>query len=291
MVKGYLKNRLNLTNRQKIVDVINEWGIGWCSNQVEVSWDKSVAQLAGLHNEAKGNQTFHNRIVVPIRDARAQICGFGGRILPDYATEYTPKYLNSKESEVFHKQGLLFGLSESLAKTKSKSTWILTESYFDVINMHARGIQSAVAIMGTAVSEKQVDLLVQTRKVNGVLVLAHNDKNCAGMKSAIASYELIIARGIRVNICRPMGNFKDVSDIFESQPDMTWVDATANIINRSYLQALEEIGVDNETERIERALLLAKKIQSPLFQDDFLTDLSAELGRSKQVLKNQMSYL
>jgi DNA primase len=291
MVKGYLKGRLNLTDRQKIVDVINEWGIGWCSNQIEVSWDKNIAQLAGLYNESKGNQTFYNRIVVPIRDGRGQVCGFGGRILPDYATDYTPKYLNSKENEVFHKQDLLFGLSESLAKTNSKSIWILTESYFDVVNMHARGIRSAVAIMGTAVSEKQVDLLVQTRKVNGVLILAHNDKNFAGMKSAIASYELIAARGIKVNICRPMGDFKDVSDIFESQPDMTWVDATANITNRSYLQALEEIGVDDESERIERALRLAKKIQSPLCQDDFLIHLSAELGRSKQLLKNQMSYL
>lgn len=286
-IKGYVAKRLNLPNKSKILDTINEFGIGWCNGIGKPEWIESVAAQCGLVNN--DYQTFKNRIVVPIKNKQGQVCGFGGRVLPQLQTDKTPKYLNSKENSLFEKQGLLFGLFESMAKVKDKQTWILTESYFDVINMHARNVKAAVANMGTAITEKQIDLLLNTQKVSAVLIIAHNDKNMAGLRSAITSYELLSAKGVKVQIVLPIDPYKDLGDIFEAQ--QIGFDQIGNYVQQiDYQDALCKTGLSKE-DGIKNSLGIAKKIKSPLFQDAYLEDLSIKTGVNKSTLKAEMSYL
>lgn len=102
---------------------------------------------------------FRNRAVFPIRTAEG-IVGFSGRTLS--ADKKTPKYYNSRETEVFHKKDVLFGMEE--AKQSSLPNMILCEGYLDVISLHQAGLDSAVAPMGTAFTESQQAQIEQTGK-------------------------------------------------------------------------------------------------------------------------------
>lgn len=98
---------------------------------------------------------FRGRIMFPIRDRRARIVGFGGRVLDDSL----PKYLNSPETSLFHKSREVYGLYELLKKNSKPERILIVEGYMDVIALAQFGINYAVAALGTAASQAHLDLL------------------------------------------------------------------------------------------------------------------------------------
>ena len=98
---------------------------------------------------------FRGRIMFPIRDKRARIIGFGGRVLDDSL----PKYLNSPETSLFHKGKEVYGLYELLEKNSKPQRILIVEGYMDVIALAQYGINYAVAALGTATSQAHLDLL------------------------------------------------------------------------------------------------------------------------------------
>jgi DNA primase len=103
---------------------------------------------------------FRGRIMFPIRDKRARIIGFGGRVLDDSL----PKYLNSPETSLFHKGKEVYGLYELLQKNSKPQRILIVEGYMDVIALAQFGIHYAVATLGTATSQSQLDLLFRFTK-------------------------------------------------------------------------------------------------------------------------------
>lgn len=103
---------------------------------------------------------FRGRIMFPIRDKRARIIGFGGRVLDDSL----PKYLNSPETSLFHKGKEVYGLYELLQKNSKPQRILIVEGYMDVIALAQFGIHYAVATLGTATSQAQLDLLFRFTK-------------------------------------------------------------------------------------------------------------------------------
>lgn len=103
---------------------------------------------------------FRGRIMFPIRDKRARIIGFGGRVLDDSL----PKYLNSPETSLFHKGKEVYGLYELLQKKSKPQRILIVEGYMDVIALAQFGIHYAVATLGTATSQAQLDLLFRFTK-------------------------------------------------------------------------------------------------------------------------------
>ena len=89
---------------------------------------------------------FAGRLIIPIRDIKGNVVGFGGRSL----TQSNPKYLNSPETEIFKKKEILYGFYEGLAYTKERKRIIIVEGYFDVMSMHQEGFSETVAPMGTS---------------------------------------------------------------------------------------------------------------------------------------------
>ena len=113
---------------------------------------------AGLLINKEGGQLydrFRGRIMFPIRDKRARIIGFGGRVLDDSL----PKYLNSPETSLFHKGREVYGLYELLQKNSKPQRILIVEGYMDVIALAQFGIHYAVATLGTATSKAHLDLL------------------------------------------------------------------------------------------------------------------------------------
>lgn len=118
---------------------------------------------AGLALESeKGNvhDRFRNKLMFPISDERNRIIGFGARVLDDSE----PKYINSPQTPLFDKSGSLYGIEKAVQKIREKDEVIIVEGYMDVITTHQNGFTNVVASMGTAINEKQINLIKRFTK-------------------------------------------------------------------------------------------------------------------------------
>lgn len=156
---------------------------GW--NNLLSEFDKEVLLQAGLaRKKDNSNQTydhFRDRLIFPIKDRRGRVLGFGGRVLDDSK----PKYLNSPETEVFQKGKQVYGLYELLRTVSKPERILVVEGYMDVIAMAQHQIPYAVATLGTAMTEDQINLLFRH---SGELVFCF-DGDQAGRKAAWRALE------------------------------------------------------------------------------------------------------
>ncbi|MGH6719442.1 MAG: DNA primase [Alphaproteobacteria bacterium] len=121
------------------------------------------------------------RVVFPISDPRGRVVGFGGRILG--AGE--PKYLNSPETPLFHKGSLLYGLAQARLPAREAGRVVVVEGYMDVIALHQAGIANAVAPLGTALGDRQLELLWRVAPEVAVCL----DADTAGFNAAVRAYQ------------------------------------------------------------------------------------------------------
>ncbi len=133
---------------------------------------------------------FYRRLIIPIRDHRGRIVGFGGRILQGEG----PKYINSPESEIFRKRNLLYGLHEGLAYLRDTGSALLVEGYFDVITLHQEGFRNAVASLGTSFGREHADLLAKF--VSRVYLLFDGDS--AGRRAVRLAAPYLLRSGLEV---------------------------------------------------------------------------------------------
>lgn len=121
---------------------------------------------------------FKGRLMFPIQDHMGKVIGFGGRIIGKQ--EGVAKYINSPETEVYHKSRVLYGISQAKQTIRDEDRAILVEGYMDVISLHQAGIRNAVAASGTALTEDQIRLIGRFSK--NVLIIF--DADAAGIKAA-----------------------------------------------------------------------------------------------------------
>ena len=147
-------------------------------------WPREMLKAAGLLSikDAGGaHDWFRDRVMFPIRDRRGRVVGFGGRVLG----EGVPKYLNSPETEVFHKHREVYGLYELLETVRKPESILVVEGYLDVIALAQHGLCNAVATLGTATSTEQIGLLF---RYASTLVLCF-DGDTAGRNAAWKAME------------------------------------------------------------------------------------------------------
>ncbi|WP_152046008.1 DNA primase [Aureimonas psammosilenae] len=150
---------------------------------------KGEIEGAGLvvHGEgiAVSYDRFRDRVMFPIEDVRERVIAFGGRAM---SAEAQAKYLNSPETEVFNKGSTLFNLARARRAVKAAGTLVLVEGYMDVIALHQAGFENAVAPLGTAMTDRQLDLLWRTTP-EPILCF---DGDAAGVKAANRAAELAL---------------------------------------------------------------------------------------------------
>jgi DNA primase len=145
----------------------------------------------------KGNyhfDRFAGRVMFPIHGISGQIIGFGGRILKK--DEKTAKYLNSPESEIYHKSNVLYGLFLAKQQIIKNDKCYLVEGYTDVISLHQTGIENVVASSGTALTHEQVRLVKRFTK--NITVLYDGDE--AGIKASLRGIDIILEEGLNVKV-------------------------------------------------------------------------------------------
>ena len=207
---SYLKGR-GLTDK-----TINDFGLGYAlkSSNALYNYLKSKgysdelmikAELV-VFKEGRGIfDMFWNRVIFPIMDINSKVIAFGGRVMG----EGEPKYLNSKETDIFNKRRNLYGLN--FAKHSRKSYMLLCEGYMDVIALHQAGFTNSVASLGTALTEEQARLIA--RYVKEVMITYDSDG--AGVKAALRAIPILKSAGIRTKILK-LAPFKDPDELIKN---------------------------------------------------------------------------
>ena len=172
-------------------DTIAYWRLGYAPEDwqhLAKAFPQDIAglKLVGLIRTSDNGRDFdllRDRVIFPIRDAKGRVVGFGGRALNN---EIKPKYINSPDSEVFHKNQLLYGLYEG--RKQKANDWLMVEGYMDVIALQQYGISGAVATLGTA---SNADHLTTLFKQNNQITIAF-DGDAAGQKAARRTLEIAL---------------------------------------------------------------------------------------------------
>lgn len=204
--------RTYLAGRGITAATVKRFGLGFAPNawtgltdaMLKKGYSRQELLDAGLavssQKNAKSNiyDKFRNRVMFPIIDLRDNIIGFGGRVMDDSK----PKYLNSPETTIFNKRKNLFALN--LAKKSKQGRIILCEGYMDTVTLHQYGFDCAVASLGTALTEEQVNLL---SKYTQQVILTY-DSDAAGQDATKRAIPMLERAGIQVKVIR-MNEAKD----------------------------------------------------------------------------------
>jgi len=186
-------------------DTLHKFGLGYCLNQ----WDGFInaATAAGYKTEylEKGGlikqredgtwfDFFKGRVMFPIHNLSGKVIGFGGRVLEKNVK--TAKYLNSPESDVYHKSDVLYGIYFAKKSIKEHDNCYLVEGYTDVVTLHQGGLENVVASSGTSLTEGQIKLI--KRFTDNVTVLYDGD--FAGIKASLRGIDMLLENGLNVNV-------------------------------------------------------------------------------------------
>jgi len=151
---------------------------------------------SGADADAGVYDAFRDRIVFPIQSLSGRVIGFGGRIMPGADDDRAPKYLNSPDSPIYHKNKVLYGLAESRAAIRKHESVIITEGYMDYLSLYQAGIEHVVAACGTAFGSAQAALL--HRYTHRAYILG--DSDAAGRRAAVRAAGLLLEHGFLVHV-------------------------------------------------------------------------------------------
>ena len=147
-----------------------------------------------IANENYKLDRFHGRVIFPIHSLSGQVIGFGGRILKSGAK--AAKYLNSPESDTYHKSRVLYGLYQAKKEIIAKDKCFLVEGYTDVLSLYQSGIENVVASSGTALTVDQIRLI--KRFTSFVTIIFDGDE--AGIKASLRGIDLVLEEGLFIKI-------------------------------------------------------------------------------------------
>lgn len=160
------------------------------------------AGLIKKKEDGKYFDLFRHRVIFPIHDLTGQVIAFGGRQL--VKDERSPKYLNSPETDVYHKSNVLYGIFQAKKQIRNQNNCYLVEGYTDVTTLHQAGVENVVASSGTSLTEGQIRLI--RRFTENVTVLYDGD--AAGIKASLRGIDLLLEQGLNVR-CVPFPEGED----------------------------------------------------------------------------------
>lgn len=186
-------------------DTIKKFELGYCLEVRDHFTKKAQKEGFKLEYLVKTGLTVHNegyspfdrfsgRVMFPIHDLTGKVIAFGGRVMK--TDKKIAKYLNSPESEIYHKSNVLYGIFHAKKTIIQENKCYLVEGYTDVISMHQAGIENVVASSGTSLTVEQIRLI--KRFTNNITVLYDGDP--AGMKASLRGIDLILEEGMNVRV-------------------------------------------------------------------------------------------
>ena len=307
--KYYVDNLINnkeattyIENRGFTEEDVKKYNIGFSSNQ----WDdlynfltkegyeeKELIELGLIKKNENGNifDVFRNRIMFPIVNSYSKTIGFGGRIIEN--NENAPKYLNSPDSLVFNKGKELFGLTNRGQDIKKKGFAILMEGYLDVLTSHKYGFNSAVASLGTSLTEDQVILL--KKYTNNVVIAYDNDE--AGKNAILKAMYIFKKHDFNVKCLVVNDTIKDPDEYLRKRGKKEFTKILKTSIEAfDYLYTEFSKDVDLKNHTAKKGILFKLKdffsvLSNRIEIDIYINKLSQELSIEKDEIRREFETL
>jgi DNA primase len=291
---SYFKER-GFTN-----ETIKKFGLGYSPE----TWDALTKEALGKGYQLqylestgltipKGDRPFDRfkgRVMFPIQSMSGRTLGFGGRILTN--DKKAAKYLNSPESEIYHKSKVLYGIFQAKQAIAKQNNCYLVEGYTDVIQFHQAGIENVVASSGTALTPDQIRLI--NRLTKNITVLFDGD--AAGLRASIRGIDLILEEGMNVKVC----TFPDGDDPDSFAKKTSYDDLVAYLEHnaKDFIQFKASLLMDEaKNDPIKKADLIRdmvtsiSKIPDRIQREIYLQECSRIMDISEQVLVSTLAQL
>ena len=221
--------------------------------------------LSILHEEKKSvYDRFRNRVMFPIHNITGRVIAFGGRILA--TNPNSPKYVNSPESEIYHKSNVLYGIYFAKKTIRDLDNCFLVEGYTDVVSLHQSGIENVVASSGTSLTTEQIRLIGRFTK--NITILYDGDP--AGIKASLRGIDMILEEGLNVKIVL----FPDGHD-----PD-SYVRSVGGAAFQEYVLKTQSDFIVFKTN-----LLLADTHNDPIKKADLIRDIVESIAKIPDAIK------
>lgn len=214
--KDFYKNILNNTTEGKSiaqsyfkergfsVDTVNDFDLGYAKDEwsnllddaLKNQYTQEFLEKSGLvlkNDKGRIYDRFRGRVIFPIHNTTGRVIAFGARILTNEKGQ--PKYINSPETEVYHKSNVLYGIYQAKNEIRNKNNCYLVEGYTDVISLYQAGVKNVVASSGTSLTKEQITLI--KRYTNNITVLYDGDS--AGIKASLRGIDMILEQGMNVS--------------------------------------------------------------------------------------------
>jgi DNA primase len=288
--------RRYLERRELPLDTLAPYGLGYAPRgnafvraMTELGIAESVLIEAGLlvrREDGRIVARFRDRLLFPIADARGRVVGFGGRILG----RGEPKYLNSPDTDVFHKGRLLYNLHFAKNAIRKADEVLLVEGYFDVLRLVLAGIEHVVAPLGTALTTDQATIL---KRYAPKAILLY-DSDSPGLRATFRAADELLRHKMRVHVATlPTGHDPDslVQAGGKDALENVLTDAT-DVLERK-IQLLERKGwfedVAHRRAAIDRLLPTLRATADPIERELYLTRVAEKSGISKDVLAQEVA--
>jgi DNA primase len=249
-------------------DIIKKFGLGYCPDDKDTftaaalkeGYKMEFLEKTGLtiKRDEWVRDRFAGRVIFPIHSISGRVIAFGGRTLSQDKT--VAKYVNSPESEIYHKSRVLYGIFQAKRAIIQEDKCYLVEGYTDVTSLHQSGIENAVASSGTSLTQDQIRLI--RRFTNNVTIIYDGDQ--AGIKASMRGIDMVLEEGINVKVL-PLPEGEDPDSFSRSMG----------------ASQLAEYIRENETDfiKFKTNLLLAGVENDPLSRAGLITDIVISIAK------------
>ena len=280
-------------------DIIEKFNLGYALQKRDAL--AQAAQKAGYQAEflvktglcINGEKGFHDRyagrVIFPWLNVSGRVVAFGGRLLDSRTKGVQQKYVNSPDSEIYHKERELYGLFQAKKAIAKEDRVYMVEGYTDVIAMHQCGLENVVANSGTALSTHQIRLL--RRFTQNITLLYDGDE--AGIHAAMRGTDMLLAEGMNIKVLLlPDG---DDPDSFSRKHSAQELKDYIEQNQTDFITFKTRLTVENVTDPVKRSEAIGGIVKSismipdQILRSTYLSELSQRMGIKEQTLLNSMN--
>lgn len=241
------------------------------------------------NNSLQLTDRYRGRVIFPWFNISGKVVAFGGRLLDSRTKGVAQKYVNSPESEIYHKERELYGIFQAKRAIVKEDRVFMVEGYTDVIAMHQAGIENVVANSGTALSTHQIHML--HRFTQNITLLYDGDE--AGIHAAMRGTDMLLSEGMNIKVLLlPDG---DDPDSFARKHSSEELKKYIEENQKDFIAFKSQLTVENQTDPVKRSEGIAGIVKSisvipeQILRDTYLTDFSHRIGMKEQTLIAEMN--
>lgn len=279
-------------------ETINTFALGYSPDEWDAFTSEALGKGYNLEYLEKSGLTivkgqkqfdrFKGRVMFPIQSMSGRVLGFGGRILGN--DKKAAKYLNSPESDIYHKSKVLYGIFHAKQSIAKEDRCYLVEGYTDVIQMYQRGIKNVVSSSGTALTPDQIRLI--RRLTPNITVLFDGD--AAGLRAAIRGIDLILEQGMNVRVCAfPEG---EDPDSYTRKNSLEELQAFLESESKDFINFKASLlALESANDPVKKAGTIREMVQSiakipdVIQREVYLQECSRIMNMSEEVLFNALA--